>query len=101
MAKNINKGLSLEDAFSSPHGRVLTQDMDSVLMESLSKIMLFKHDDSKPVEQNYSNILALILEHNTALKVKARWEAILRTKESSLNKIKTISNKIKQSRKGG
>ena len=35
-----------------------------------------------------------------ALKVKARWEAILRMQRTESNKIKNISNKIKQGRKG-
>ena len=100
-AKNINKGRSLEDAFDSPYGKILTKDVDAVLMESLGKIMQFKHDPEKSIEQNYDNIRELLLEHSTALKVKSRWEAILRTKESSLNKIGHISSQIKQGRNGG
>jgi len=92
-AANINKGLALEDAFDTPQGKLLTRDVDSVLIENLGKIMAFKHNADLSIEQNYNNIQSLILEYSVASKVKARWESILRTKANSLKRMKIVANK--------
>ena len=94
-ADNINKGRSMENALDSVYGKVLTKDLNDMLVEKLDEIVRFKHDKDKSVEQNYANIQALILAYGVACSVKTRQEAAIKTMEASYKRIKTISKKVK------
>jgi hypothetical protein len=99
-ARNITRGLVYEEAFDTPQGQLLKREVDNTLLESLAEIVKFKHDNKLTLRQNYDNILGLILKHNIAADTKARWEAILKTKETSIKQMKQVSNNIRKNNGG-
>ncbi len=98
---NINTGRSMEDALESAYGKVLTKDLDKILVEKLDAIVRFKHDKDKSVDQNYANICALILAYGVACDVKTRQDNAIKTMHASYKKIKTVSEKVKFKANGG
>jgi len=95
-ASNIAKGMAYEEAFDTKHGRVLTKDLKDILLEDLQKIVTHKHDSSKTISENYDNLMVYINRYQAAHSLECRWEGILKTKEQGLDRIKTVSEKVKQ-----
>lgn len=98
---NVNKGLSLEYAQDSPHGKTLFEMMQGVVDESICQVMMFKHNPELPLRQNYDNILALILDHKAIIRLKMKHLEILNTKDASLKRMREVSNQIKPKGRNG
>ncbi len=95
-AKNVKKGLEYEGALNTPYGKLLQKDLGDILVEELQSIVTYKHDSAKSISENYDSLMVHINGYQTAQKLQTRWVGVLKTKESALSRIKSVSEQEKR-----